>query len=327
MIRILFNSALAIAAVGLAGWSALAIWFAPLPRPAAIAALGAYGVAFLVTVLLVRPCRRALCCLFVPSVVVLAAWLLHQPSNERDWQSDVAILPYAEFDGDTVIVHNIRNCDYRSETNYVVHHYTKSFRVSDVQSLDLYLVNWGIPAASHAMMSFGFSSNEYLCVSIETRKQKGQDYSTLRGFFRNYELIYVVADERDVVRLRTNYRTGENVYLYRTKPVSLDVVRNIFLDYLRSINRLHEEPEWYNALTANCMVEAFRHATPYGPRAHWHWTVFLNGYFDRTMYESGAICTNRPFAETKAAALVNARAKAADKDPEFSKRIRGGCSP
>ena len=174
------------------------------------------------------------------------------------------------------------------------------------------------------MLSFGFTNGDYLCVSIEARREKGEAYSTLRGFFRNFELMYVVADERDLVRLRTNYRVGEDVRLYRTKPVSIEVAREVFLDYMRTVERLHTQPEWYNALTANCMVEAFHRAAPYGPRAHWNWTVILNGHFDESLYRVGAVATNLPFAEFRQRCLVNKAAQAADKDPAFSQRIRAG---
>ncbi|NLF39791.1 DUF4105 domain-containing protein, partial [bacterium] len=257
-------------------------------------------------------------------LAVLAPWELQQSSNDRDWEPDIAVLPRATINGDTVTVHNIRNCAYLSETNYTVRHYDRTFLLPQLKTLDLYLVNWGVPQISHTMLSFGFGINDYVFISIETRKRRGQEYSAVKGFFRNYELIYVVADERDVVRLRTNFRTGENVYLYRTRPASTEVLHDVFLDYMRTINRLDTQPEWYNALTANCMVEAFRHLRPYGPEAHWHWTVIANGYFDRTLYDLGRIATNLPFAEMKAACLINARGKAAGDSPAFSMLIREG---
>ena len=140
------------------------------------------------------------------------------PSNNRDWQPDLATLAWAEIVGDKVTIHNIRNCDYRTETDFTVHHYDKTFDLSKLKGVDFFLVYWGSPKIAHTMMSFDFEGQGNVCFSIETRKEKGEDYSTVKGFFRQYELIYVVADERDLVRLRTNYREkgkGEDVYLYR----------------------------------------------------------------------------------------------------------------
>ena len=200
-----------------------------------------------------------------------------EPSNDRDWQADVALLPHAAIDGDRVTVYNIRNCDYRSEIDYTVRYYNKNFDLSKLDSIDLYLVNWGLKYISHTMISFGFQGNQYLCISIETRKEKGEGYSTIKGFFRQYELIYVVADERDLVLLRSNYREGETVYLYRVEG-SKEVFRSIFLDYVRYINHLKTEPEWYNALTGNCTTQIRGHTRHYTGSTRWDWRILLNGY-------------------------------------------------
>ncbi|NQT85216.1 DUF4105 domain-containing protein, partial [bacterium] len=130
-------------------------------------------------------------------VLVLAWWLSLRPSNDRDWLDDAAVLPYAEIDGNRVTVHNIRNCDYRTETDYTVRRYDRTFDLDTLSTADLLLVYWGSPAIAHAMMSFGFDDGSHVCFSIETRKEKGEEYSALKGFFRQFELTYVVADERD----------------------------------------------------------------------------------------------------------------------------------
>ena len=169
-----------------------------------------------------------------------------QPSNNRDWQPDVAVLPYADITGNQVTIHNIRNCDYRTETDFDVHHYDRTFDLDALRTVDLYLVTWGSPHIAHTMVSFGFTNGDYVCFSIETRKEKGEDYSAVKGLFRQFELTYIVADERDLVRLRTNYRQGEEACLYRLQ-VTPEQGRKLFLDYLRRANELHEHAEWYNA--------------------------------------------------------------------------------
>ena len=146
-------------------------------------------------------------------------WSSIEPTNERDWQPEVAVLPYATMEGDRVTVHNIRNFSYRSETDFTPAYYDKSFDLRELRSLDLVTSYWTGPAIAHVFVSFGFTGDEYLAISIEVRKPKGEGYSTLKGFFRQYELVYIVADERDLIRLRTNYRHDppEDVYIYRVK--------------------------------------------------------------------------------------------------------------
>ncbi len=207
------------------------------------------------------------------------------PSNNRDWQPDLAVLPWAEITGDKIQFHNIRNCDYRTETDFTCHYYDRTFDLAKLQTLDLFLVYWGSPNIAHTMLSFGFEGQGNVCFSIETRKEKGEEYSAVKGFFRQYEMMYVVADERDVVRLRTNFR-HEDVYLYRLK-VKPEKVRKVFLDYLQEVNRFKEQPEWYNALTGNCTTSIRQHTMPYNPNARLDWRLIVNGYIDEMIYEQG----------------------------------------
>jgi Domain of unknown function (DUF4105) len=255
-------------------------------------------------------------------VVVVAWWFTLQPSNNRDWLPDVAILPYAEITGNQIAIHNIRNCDYRTETDYDVHYYDKTFDLDQLRTVDLYLVTWGSPHIAHTIVSFGFTNGDYVCFSIETRMEKGEAYSALRGFFRQFELTYIISDERDVIRLRTNYRQGEEVCLYRLQ-MTPGQGRELFLDYLRRVNDLHERAEWYNALTDNCTT-AIRTQRTASDRAPWDWRMLLNGHLDELLYERGAIVTNLPFAEFKKLSNINARAKVADKAADFSQQIREG---
>ena len=227
---------------------------------------------------------------------------------------------YAEITGNQIDIHNIRNCDYRTETDYDVHYYDKAFDLDQLRTVDLYLVTWGSPDIAHTMVSFGFTTGDHVCFSIETRKEKGEDYSALKGFFRQFELTYVIADERDVVRLRTNYRVGEEVCLYRLQATP-EQGRQLFLDYLRRVNELHERAEWYNALTDNCTT-AIRTQRAATDRAPWDWRMLLNGHLDELLYERGAIVTNLPFAELKKMSNINARAKRADRSADFSEQIR-----
>ncbi len=308
---------------GLVGWGILAIYYSYLPEMYRLGLAAFYGIACLVVLILIRPKRRAILLVFVFFAIVLAGWLSMEPSNDRDWQADVAVLPYADIEGDKITVYNIRNCDYRTETDFTVHYEDRTFDLSRLTSVDLYLVDWGLTYLVHTMLSFGFDDGRYLCISIETRKEEGEEYSTIKGFFRQYELFYVVSDERDAVRLRTNYRKDEITYLYRLTGSSLDVGRKVFLDYLRYINRLKEQPEWYNALTGNCTTQIHGHTEPYtGTR--WDWRSLANRYIDEMAYENGNLFQGMPFAELKKRSVINPKAQAADADPHFSDRIREG---
>ena len=280
-------------------------------------------VGVIVTVwVLVKPRWRAAAATTGAFLLVYGWWSLLSPSNDRNWTPDLAVLPYAEINGDRVTIHNIRNCDYRSETDFDVRHYDRTVNLSDLRSVDLYMVYWGSPLMAHTMMSFGFGDDAYVCFSIETRKEQGEGYSAVKGLFRQFELTYVIADERDVVRLRTNYRNGEDAYLYRLKTTP-EAARQLFLDYVNRANRLREHPEWYNAVTDNCTtgIRTQRAATD---RAPWDYRVLVNGLGNELLYARGRIATNLPLAQIKELGHINARAKDADKDEDFSRLIREG---
>ena len=302
-------------------WAAAALYFDVRVTGLRLPLAAIYGLGMLAVWIFVRrPWKMVVT--GVGFVVVVTWWFSLQPSNNRDWLPDVAALPYADIAGNQANIHNIRNCDYRTETDFDVHYYDKTFDLDKLRSVDLYLVTWGSPHIAHTMVSFGFEGGDYVCFSIETRKEKGEDYSAVKGLFRQFELTYIVADERDLVRLRTNYRPGEEAFLYRLQ-VTPEQGRELFRDYLRRANELHQRAEWYNALTDNCTT-AIRTQRAAADRAPWDWRMLLNGHLDELLYERGTIATNLPFAELKQRSHINARAKAADKAEDFSQQIRSG---
>jgi uncharacterized protein DUF4105 len=304
------------------GWGTLAVYYSNLSPAGRLGGGILFALGSLAVLLYVRPWRRAVAVFLACFALVVVWWLAIPPSNDRDWQPDVAVLPYATIDGDRVTIHNIRNIDYRSETDYTVRYYDRTFDLATLNRADGYLVYWGSPLIAHTMLSFGFDGNQYVCISIETRKSKGQEYSAIKGFFKQYELTYVVADERDVVRLRTNYR-HEDVYLFHLN-VKPDNIRKIFLDYLREVNELKEHPKWYNALTTNCTTDIRTHTVPYNPKARWDWRFIINGYLDEYLYKQGMIDQSLPLAELKRRSYINKKANAADGAADFSTRIRQG---
>lgn len=306
-----------------APWGALAIYYSA-PGPRALRGVFAlvYVAAGVTLVLAVKPRRRGVMGFAVLFAVVAAWWLAIPPSNDRSWRADVARLAWAEIQGDRVSLHNVRDTEYRSETDFTTRYVDWQLSLADLRGADVFLVHWGSPLIAHTIMSFGFADGRHAAVSIEGRMEQGEAYSAIKGFFKQFELVYVVATERDVVRLRTNYR-GEDVSLYRLRARP-EIVREVFLNYLREINRLRERPEWYNALTQNCttairglLPSALVHRVP-------HWKVLLNGYLDELLYERGAIDRSLPFPELRRRSWINNRARAITNLDEFSEKIREG---
>ena len=262
--------------------------------------------------------------------VVIAWWLSLAPTNTRAWQPDVAQLPWVERHGDSVTIHNVRNFAYRTETDYTERWESRHVNLSQLHGVDLFLTHFGSPWIAHATVSFQFRDetgrDSFVAMSIEARKTVGQSYSTVRGFFRQYELIYLVSDERDVVRLRTNFRQGEDVRLYHTL-MNPDDGRRLFLQYLRWIEDLRSHPRWYNALTDNCTssVTTYLAKNDVGGLSRWDWRLWLNGLGDKMLYDHGDLATGGlAFEDLAHHALINDAAKKLGDDPNFSREIRRG---
>lgn len=318
---------LALVMLATGAWGALALLYSGPHGDGVRAALASLFALIAIAAVLALPVKRWRWRMAGVELVAFAAalaWFFSlEPSNDRDWQTDVAVLPYATVEGDLVTVHNIRNFDYRSELDYKPAYYDKRFDVSKLEGVDAVAVYWMGPAVAHVFVSFAFAGGDHLAVSIETRKEKGEAYSTVKGFFRQYELYYVVADERDVIRLRTNYRKDppEDVYVYRARA-PVENVRRLFLDYVREINSLQAHAEFYNTLTTNCTTNIWAHTLVNPGHAPFNWKILASGYVPEYLYESGRLDTSVPFAELQKRALVNKRAQAADQAADFSRRIR-----
>jgi hypothetical protein len=312
-----------VAIVGLicAAWAFGALWFdAPFGNANKVVAT-LIGIVFVAVLVFVRRFWRKVSAFAALFGAVLIWWLTLKPSNEANWQHDVMQLAWAEINGDEVTLHNVRNCDYRTETDYTARWETRAVRISQIAGIDLAINYWGSPWMAHPIVSFQFIGAPPLCFSIETRKKVGQTYSAIGGLYRQFELIYIVADERDVIRVRTNYRKGEDIYLYHT-TISPEQARERFLEYIHSLNAIREKPRWYNAITTNCTT-SIRTQHPAGERMPWDWRILLNGKGDEMMYERHLMVTGGlPFTELKARSLINSRAQAADTSPDFSNLIR-----
>ncbi len=327
MWRLLGTGLIGLLVVGPAVWGALALWFA-VPaveglRAALALGLVALGAGGLLAALLRRKLIVPLLPFAVAFVALLAWWSTIEASNDRAWQGDVAMLSSAEIEGDVITLRNIRNFNYSSEADYTPRWYDKTVDMRQLDTLDLIAVYWMGDAIAHTILSFGFAG-EQIAISIETRKEQDEAYSTLAGIFRRYELFYVVADESDLIGLRTSYRDPpEDVYLYRVN-IPRENIRRLFLQYMAKINELHERPEFYNTATTNCTTNIVMHVRAFQERVPLSWKMLLSGYFPDLVYERGKLDQSLPFDALRRQSYINERARAADGADDFSRRIRDG---
>ena len=322
-IRLIAILALSVVVVAGVSWGAMALWFdGPQSRVLTGAMAGGLALVSILLAAIIRPFLRGLAVALLPVAAVALWWTSIPPSNTRDWAPDVARTARATFDGIHVTIENVRNFKYRSESDYDQRWETRTYNLDRVRGVDLFLSFWGPTQIAHTIASWDFDDGQHLTISIETRKEKGESYSALRGFFRQYELYYVVADERDLIGLRTNYR-GEQVYLYRIR-VPASQARALLVDYLDEVNRLADHPQWYNALTQNCTTTIRGHAQHAGAGGRLDWRLLANGHLDELLYERGQIDTDLPFADLRARSNITESAKAAGDSPDFSIRIRQG---
>ncbi len=244
------------------------------------------------------------------------------PTNDRDWTPEQAKLASADFDDKRVTVHNIRDCRWRSADDFTVSYYDKSFDLDGLNSVDFIVVPFNeTPSLGHTMLSFGFKDGEHLAVSVEIRKERGQAFSAIGGFFRQYELIYVVASERDVIQKRVTCDLSD-VYLYRSTATP-EQARELFVDVMRRVNKLAKSPEFYDTLTNNCTTNIRNHVNHLKPdEVPYDYRVLLPGLSDELAYDLGLIERHGSYAETRLRARVNYQAYLHRDDPMFSEAIR-----
>ena len=256
------------------------------------------------------------------TVVLVGWWRSFRPSNTRDWRPDVARLATATVTGERVTVRNVRNFSYRGRDDYDERWEERTFDLAALEGLDVFFIDWGAPLINHTILSWSFADGQRLAISVEVRKQKGQVYSAWRAFFRYYELVYVAADENDVIKLRTNIR-GEQVYLYRVRTSQVAAQR-LLLNYLEAMNVIARKPLWYNALFANCTTVVRDRVLHAGGKLPLSWRWLANEYLPELLHRRGIIDTSRPFAELKAMSHINERARAVRPGEDFSAKIREG---
>jgi hypothetical protein len=301
-------------------WGTLAIYYSNLPWSWARLALAIAFAAVSIWALWMSQQRRARWAFAAVFVAVLAWWLAIPPSHDRNWRPEVAVMPRAVIDGDRVRITGVRNFQYRSRNDFTVRHEEREFLLSDLVGIDFYVSYWREGLVGHTFLSFIFNNAPPLSISIETRPEVGEGFDPLASLFKQFELIYVVGDERDLVGLRTNHR-HETTYLYRLNT-SADDARRLLLVYLDRINQLADRAEFYHLLSNSCTINIIRYANAAGREGRFNIRHLFNGLIDSYLYHSGRVDTTLPFDDLRRRSLINDAARAADGAPDFSQRIR-----
>lgn len=268
-----------------------------------------------------RKKRRAALLLWVVLFTALAAhWVMIRPTHDRVWRADMARLPYAVINGDNVSLFNYRNFQYRSLNDFTARYEARTVQVSHITSMDYFISYWWPGPVAHTFLSFNFDNAQPVCISIEARFEAHESFDPLASLFKQFELIYIVGSEQDIVGVRTNYR-GEDVFMYRIEA-SPENIQRLFMVYLTRINQLAEKPEFYHLLSNNCSINIVRYANKIGRQGRLDPRLILNGFTDRYLYRAGHIDTSLPFPETRARAFINPLAQNDASFFDFSERIR-----
>ncbi|MBX6317063.1 DUF4105 domain-containing protein [Pigmentiphaga sp.] len=258
----------------------------------------------------------------VAAIVLLAWWMSLRPSNERAWIPEVARQTHGEVEGDRVTLYNVRNFTWRSPSDFDERWETRTYELSRMRSLDLALSYWGRPAIAHAMLSFGFDDGRYIVFSVEIRRKQGDQFSEIGGFFRNYELSVIAADEEDCLRVRTNVR-GEDGHLFRIH-MPREAMRSLFLAYVETANDLVRRPRFYNTLTANCTTLVFQMAQRIVPGLPLDYRLIFSGYLPEYLFELGALRGADDVTAYRSAGRYTDRARRTAEGESFSRNIRLG---
>ncbi|MFG3447185.1 DUF4105 domain-containing protein [Stenotrophomonas sp. NPDC047960] len=263
--------------------------------------------------------------LFVAVLVLCGVWwLLLSPRQDRVWADDVAQrLKVVEFDGSRVVLDNVRNFTWCSEDDHDVRWERREYDLDQLRSADLVLSYWMGPLIAHTLVSFGFADGRQLVFSLEIRKERGESFSALGGFFRKFEMTLVAAEETDIVRVRSNVR-GEDVYLYRLKGMTREQLKGLFVSYLGEARKLDAAPAFYNTLTSNCTTIVYELAKQIAPGLPLDYRLLASGYFAEYARDLGVLTPGVDFATLKARGRITDRARAAGDDPRFSQLIRAG---
>ena len=304
----------------LIAWATLAIYYSNLLWAEVRLGLAIAFAAFAIWGLWLSRRRHMPAVVAVLFLGVVVWWLSIAPSHDRNWRPEVAVMPRAIIEGDRVRLTGVRNFDYRSRNDFTVRHDEREISLSHLTNLDFYVSYFTDGPVAHTFLSFIFDNAPPLSISIETRPEVGEGFAPIASLFKQFELIYVVGEERDLVGVRTSHRQ-EAVYLYRLNT-SADDARRLLLIYLERINELADRAEFYHLLSNSCTINIVRYANAAGRVGRLDIRHVLNGLADSYLYRSGRVDTTLPFDELRRRSLINEAAQAADGASDFSQRIR-----
>jgi hypothetical protein len=301
-------------------WATLAIFYSNLPWAALRVTLALAFAAFAIRALWFSRRRRSKAAFVVVFLGIVAWWIAILPSHDREWRPEVAVMPRAIIDGDRVRISGVRNFDYRTRNDFTVRYEEREVQLSRLTGLDFYVSYWSEGLVGHTFLSFLFDNAPPLAISIETRPEVGEGFDPLASLFKQFELIYVVGEERDLVGVRANHRR-EAVYLYRLNTLP-DDARRLLMVYLARINKLADRPEFYHLLSNSCTINIIRYANAAGRQGRFDIRHLFNGLIDSYLYHSGRVDATLPFDELRRRSLINEVAQATDGAPDFAERIR-----
>ncbi len=320
MLRIL-SHILFVFALGLAtAWAATALWV-HIPQPLLLLLWAGLGAASLAATVLHFQRRRAAWAVIAATALIVGGWYQTlTPSQTRNWAPDVAHGISGEVNGSIVTLHNLRDFAWTSATEATPRWQDLTVNLDDLQSVDMITSTWDSPEIAHLIVSFGFRTGEQIAFSVEIRKELGEEFSTVGGFFRQFELSLIAATEQDIVAVRAQHR-GEDVALY---PVNLnpEQARVLFLKYLAFGNQLAAKPEFYNTVTANCTSVVYGLVQAIKPDMPLDASLLLSGRLPEYLNDLGGLVGEMPMAQRRANARISAKAQTLDADQNFSARLR-----
>jgi hypothetical protein len=306
-------------------WGAFALWFQARGGQALktlyVLSWAGFSLALMIVIWEGRPAAGMLA-FSVAFGLLLVWWRQIKPSNDRIWADDVAQMTTGTVDGNRVTLHNVRNFEWRSNTDYTPRWETRRYDLGRLEAVDMIMSYWTVPAIAHMLISFGFHGGEHVVFSVEIRRESVESFSEIGGFFKEFELSIIAADERDVIRVRTNVR-GEDTYLYRLR-MPVHAMRSLFLGYIDEANILVRAPRFYNTVTVNCTTLVYhmmQRIVGYLPLSY---RLIFSGYLPEYVYRVGGLDQRYSLEELRERGRISERAKEADHSGAFSADIRRG---
>jgi hypothetical protein len=311
--------------VAAAAWSALALWYR-LPAARVARALGVLAWAAFCAATLLAQWRghgyAAVTAFGAGFAAVLAWWTRLEPTHDSAWADDVAEMTTGTIEGSRITLRNVRNFEWRSATDFTPRWETRVYDLDRLRSVDMIMSYWRGPSIAHLLISFGFDDGAHVVFSVEIRRKKIQRFSEIGGFFKEFELCVIAADERDAVRLRTNAR-AERVFLYRLQ-LSPAAMRQLFLGYVEEANALVRAPRFYNTITVNCTTLVYQMMNRIVGGLPLSYRLLFSGYMPEYVHAVGGLDRRYSLEELRAGGYVSERGRRSAGGPDYSAEIRRG---